>query len=90
MTDLFLLGTFSSPQITSHSIFFEMYPLKIELLIFSHEFLKNFIYLFYFWLCCIFVAAYGLSLVVASGGYSSLWCAGFSLQWLLSVVEHGL
>ena len=26
---------------------------------------------------------HGLSLVVASGGYSLLWCAGFSLQWLL-------
>ena len=25
-----------------------------------------------------FVAALGLSLVAASGGYSSLWCAGFS------------
>ena len=24
-----------------------------------------------------------LSLVAASGGYSSLWCTGFSLQWLL-------
>ena len=29
------------------------------------------------------VAARGLSLVGASRGYSSLWCAGFSLQWLL-------
>ena len=25
----------------------------------------------------------GLSLVAASEGYSLLWCAGFSLQWLL-------
>ena len=24
----------------------------------------------------------GLSVVAASGGYSLLWCAGFSLQWL--------
>ena len=30
------------------------------------------------------------SLVVVSGGYSLLWGAGFSLLWLLSVVEHGL
>ena len=29
------------------------------------------------------MAAPGLSLVAASRGYSSLWCAGFSLQWLL-------
>ena len=34
----------------------------------------------YFWLCWVFVAVRGLSLVVASKGYSSLQCAGFSLQ----------
>ena len=38
------------------------------------------IYLFllfiYFWLCWVFVSVRGLSLVVASGGHSSLWCAG--------------
>ena len=44
---------------------------------------KTFIYLFIYWLCWISIAASGLSLVVASGGYSSLWCAGFSSQWLL-------
>ena len=49
-----------------------------------------FIYLFsYFWLRWIFVAARRLSPVAASGGYSSLQCMGFSLQWLL-VAEHGL
>ena len=47
-----------------------------------------FIYLFihsfiHSWLRWVFVAARGLSLVAASGGYSLLWCAGFSLQWLL-------
>ena len=50
------------------------------------DFLKInlFIYLFtYLWLCWFFVAARGLSLVAASGGYSSLQCAGFSFQWLL-------
>ena len=36
-----------------------------------------------FWLRWVFVAACGLSLVAASGGYSSLRCAGFSLRWLL-------
>ena len=29
------------------------------------------------------------SLVAASGGYSSLWCAGFSLQWLLLLQSTG-
>ena len=32
--------------------------------------------LFVFWLHWVFVAVRRLSLVVASGGYSSLWCAG--------------
>jgi len=32
----------------------------------------------YFWLCWIFAGAHRLSLVVASGGYSSLRCTGFS------------
>ena len=45
---------------------------------------------FIYWLRWVFVAACGLSLVVASGGYSLLQCAGFSLRWLLFVAEHGL
>ena len=52
--------------------------------VFSMFFLNLFIYLFiYFWLHWVFIAARRLSLVAASGGYSSLQCAGFSLQWLL-------
>ena len=61
-----------------------------------------FLIFFFFWLCWVFVAVCRLSLVAASGGYSSLQCTGFSLRWLLSlwstgsrcmasvVVEHGL
>ena len=37
----------------------------------------------YFWLCWVFVAVSGISLVAVSGGYSSLRFAGFSLRWLL-------
>ena len=51
----------------------------------------------YFWLCWVFVALQELSLVAVSGGYSLLWCLGFSLQWLLFfpsvgsvVVTHSL
>ena len=55
-----------------------------------------------FWLRWVFVAVHGLILVAASGGYSSLRCVSFSLQWLLLwrstssrhmgsvVVAHGL
>ena len=53
-------------------------------LFFPPELFFLFIYLFiYFWLRWVFVAVRGLSLVAVSGGYSSLWCAGFSLRWLL-------
>ena len=37
----------------------------------------------------VFVAACGLSLVVASGGYFSMRCTGFSLQWLLLLQSTG-
>ena len=43
----------------------------------------------YFWLHRVFVAVRGLSLVAASGGYSSLQCASFSLQWLLLLWSTG-
>ena len=47
------------------------------------------IYLFIFWLHQVFVAARGLSLVASNRGYSSLWCAGFSLQWLILLQSTG-
>ena len=43
----------------------------------------------YFWLCWVFVAVSGISLVAVSGGYSSLRFAGFSLQWLLLLQSTG-
>ena len=52
-------------------------------------FINLFILFIYFWLCWVFVAARGLSLLAASGGYSSLRCAGFSLRWLLSLWSTG-
>ena len=42
-----------------------------------YYFLINLSVLFiYFWLCWVFVAVHGLSLVVARGGHSSLWSTG--------------
>ena len=55
-------------------------------------FLKGtpFIYLFiYLWLCWVFVSVRGLSLVAASGGHSSLRCAGLTIGASL-VAEHRL
>ena len=49
----------------------------------SLNFFLKFILFIYFWLCWVFVAVRGPFLVAASRGYSSLWCAGFSLQWFL-------
>ena len=44
---------------------------------------------FLFWLCWVFIAVCGLSLVVVSRGYSSLWCLGLSLWWLLLLQSMG-
>ena len=43
----------------------------------------------YFWLHWVFIAACRLSLVATSRVYSSLQCAGFSLQWLLLLWSTG-
>ena len=43
----------------------------------------------YFWLCCVFVSVQELSPGVASGGHSSLWCAGLSLLRPLSLQSTG-
>ena len=52
--------------------------------------LWDFIYLFIFlWLCWVFVAVQGLSLVAASGGHSSSRCAGLSLSWPLLLWSTG-
>ena len=48
------------------------------------------IYIYFLsWRCWVFVAAHGLSLVAGSGGYSSLRCTGFSMQWLLLLRSTG-
>ena len=43
----------------------------------------------YLWLCWVFVSVRGLSLVAASGGHSSSWCAGLSLSRPLLVRSTG-
>ena len=50
----------------------------------------KFIYLFNLFLAAwVFLAACVLPLVVASGGYSSLRCVGFSLRWLFLLRSMG-
>ena len=50
--------------------------------------LKNLFHLFIFG-CVGSSLPRGLSQVAASGGYSSLWCAGFSLRWILLLRSTG-
>ena len=53
-------------------------------------FINLFILIFiYFWLRWVFVATRGFSLVAASRDYSSLRCAGISLQWFLLLRSTG-
>ena len=59
-----------------------------QIFIFCNNFIL-FLKFIYFWLRWVFVAVRGLSLVAASGGYSSLWWAGFSLRWLLLLRSMG-
>ena len=68
--------------------------IKIEggSLVLGRDFQRDFLFFYkftYFWLRWVFVAACRLSLVAASGGYSSLWCAGFSLRWRLFLWSTG-
>ena len=60
----------------------------------NHWITREVLYYFFliiiiFWLRWVFVAVHGLSLVAASEGYSLLWCAGFSLWWLLLLRSTG-
>ena len=52
-------------------------------------FLKKFILFIYVWLHWVFVTASRFSVVAESGGYSSLWCTGLSLWWLLLLRSTG-
>ena len=46
------------------------------------NFVYSFIHSFILWPQWVCIAAHGLSLVAASGGYSAWWCVGSSLRWL--------
>ena len=46
-------------------------------------------FIYFFWLCWVFVSVRGLSLVAASGGHSSSRCAGLSLSRPLPLRSTG-
>ena len=63
------------------------HPLLFYFLLYFN-FLK-FIYLLIFGCAGSSLPSAGFSLIVASGGYYLVWCAGFSLQWLLLLWSTG-
>ena len=66
-------------------------PLFFFLIVVGGVLFYLFIYLFiyYFWLCWVFVSVRGLSLVAASGGHSSSRCTGLSLSCPLLLRSTG-
>ena len=85
---ILLLSSISSLYLLFLSVFRHLscFLIFLSILIFLINLLILFIY---FWLHWVFVAACRLFLAAASGGYSSLWCVVFSLQWLLLLQSTG-
>ena len=71
---LFFKFVLASWFLTTGSVYF------VPIVLFMFLIYLFFILFYFFWLCWVFVAARRLSLVAPSGGYSSLWCAAFSLR----------
>ena len=55
---------------------------------YSHALREN--YLFMYWLCRVFIAVLGLSLVAAKRGYSLVAVHGFPIAVVSLLAEHGL
>ena len=81
--------TFSYPMAFLLILFMRTHLIQVFFILMSNllVFKKN--KFIYFWLHWVLVTARGLSLVVTSGGYSSLRCSGFSLRWLLLLRSTG-
>ena len=70
---------FTSGEIILHFNFVYIFTAQFIGLFILHIFFKI-LFIFYLWLCWVFISVQGLSLVAASGGHSSLWCARSSLS----------
>ena len=85
-----IMGSKIPALCSGHSSFFFFFKLNFHTFHVHKHFtsLYLFIYLFMtvFW---VFVVVHRLSLFVATGGYSLLRCAGFSLRWLLLLRSMG-
>ena len=77
---------------------FSPHPLQHLLFVDLSKFLFIYLFIYLFWLHWVSVSVQafsscgkrGLLFIVASGGYSSLWRAGFSLRWLLLLGARAL
>ena len=76
-------------KLVKESITVNLCDLGLSSVFFCFALFYKFILFVYFWLHWVFVAVHGLSLVAVSGGYSSLWCAGFLWWWLLLLRSTG-
>ena len=83
ISTLLFIGFFSAWFEFCLQFFFQCLKVKFRVLIWF------FFLIYLFWLHWVFVAAHGLSLVAASGGYPSWRCAGFSLRWPLLLRSTG-
>ena len=83
-----LYGQYFGPRFTCYGLTVDCTLCCYDVSLCSHLRRVSFI-LFYFWPRWVFVAVCGLSLVAMRGGYSSLWCAVFSLWWLLLLQSMG-
>ena len=75
-------------QLSRKAIGHYLSKLQIHILFFLNKFIY-FYFIIYFWLCWVFVSVRGLSPVAASGGHSSLRCAGLSLSRPLPLRSTG-
>ena len=79
--------------IENHAFKTQLFTVLLPFLLLNLDnfFLKNYLFIYLFIFGCIgsSLLRVGFSLVAASGGYSSLWCTGFSLQWLLLLWSMG-
>ena len=85
------LTTYNSNELAFHVFIIKRHVSAIISCLFNwlRPMRDTLVFVFFFWQRWVFVGACGLSLVAASGGYSSLRCAGFSLRWLLLLRSTG-
>ena len=86
---IFLNNYTYSPYHRTYNVCVYFYKVFFFLKLTYLSILPTYLPIYLSWLRWVFIATGGLSLVAASGGYSSLRRAGFSLRWLLLLRSMG-